>query len=32
MDEAVAGHATRIELALEEGNRIIVRDNGWHPH
>jgi topoisomerase-4 subunit B len=28
MDEAVAGHATRIELALEEGNRIIVRDNG----
>ncbi|WP_133365274.1 DNA topoisomerase IV subunit B [Qipengyuania sediminis] len=28
MDEAVAGHATRIELRLDEGNRITVADNG----
>nr|WP_322099689.1 DNA topoisomerase IV subunit B [Fodinicurvata sp. CAU 1616] len=28
MDEAVAGHATRIEVALEQGNRVSVRDNG----
>lgn len=28
MDEAVAGHATRIELLLEEGNRVTIRDNG----
>lgn len=28
MDEAVAGHATRIELRLEAGNFIVVRDNG----
>lgn len=28
MDEAVAGHATRIELRLEEGNRVTVADNG----
>ena len=28
MDEAVAGHATRIELRVEEGNRITVADNG----
>ena len=28
MDEAVAGHAGRIEIELEEGNRITVRDNG----
>jgi len=28
MDEAVAGHATRIELEMEPDNRIIVRDNG----
>lgn len=28
MDEAVAGHATRIELSVEEGNRITVTDNG----
>ena len=28
MDEAVAGHATRIELSVEEGNRITVADNG----
>ena len=28
MDEAVAGHATRIEMALEEGNRLTVTDNG----
>ncbi len=28
MDEAVAGHATRIELELEAGNRVTVRDNG----
>ncbi len=28
MDEAVAGHATRIEIELDAGNRVIVRDNG----
>ncbi|MBS0479736.1 MAG: type IIA DNA topoisomerase subunit B, partial [Proteobacteria bacterium] len=28
MDEAVAGHATRIEVALEEGNRLTIVDNG----
>ncbi len=28
MDEAVAGHASRIELRLEDGNRVTVVDNG----
>src|SRR3978361_1551284 len=28
MDEAVAGHATRIEVTLEEGNRLTISDNG----
>ncbi|MFZ1743094.1 MAG: DNA topoisomerase IV subunit B, partial [Pontixanthobacter sp.] len=28
MDEAVAGHATRIEVSLEEGNRLTITDNG----
>src|SRR5216110_1587631 len=28
MDEAVAGHATRIEVTLEPGNRLSVFDNG----
>jgi topoisomerase-4 subunit B len=28
MDEAVAGHATRIEILLEAGNRLTVTDNG----
>ncbi|WP_291298604.1 DNA topoisomerase IV subunit B [Elioraea sp.] len=28
MDEAVAGHATRIELTLGEGDWVTVRDNG----
>ena len=28
MDEAVAGYANRIELELQEGNVIIIRDNG----
>ncbi|TRD09876.1 DNA topoisomerase IV subunit B [Erythrobacter insulae] len=28
MDEAVAGHANRIEMRLEEGNRLTVSDNG----
>ncbi|MFL9840955.1 DNA topoisomerase IV subunit B [Sphingomonas sp. ST-64] len=28
MDEAVAGHASRIELTLEVGNRLTVVDNG----
>ncbi|MBW0144790.1 DNA topoisomerase IV subunit B [Sphingomicrobium clamense] len=28
MDEAVAGHASRIEITLEEGNRLTVVDNG----
>src|SRR6186997_2870313 len=28
MDEAVAGHASRIEVQLEPGNRLTVIDNG----
>ncbi len=28
MDEAVAGHANRIEVTLEEGNRLTISDNG----
>src|SRR6186713_3260556 len=28
MDEAVAGHASRIEVTLEPGNRLTVFDNG----
>src|SRR3954470_6671030 len=28
MDEAVAGHTTRIELELKPGNILVVRDNG----
>jgi DNA gyrase subunit B len=28
MDEAVAGHASRIEVILEPGNRLTVSDNG----
>jgi len=28
MDEAVAGHATRIEVVLEPGNRLTISDNG----
>ena len=28
MDEAVAGHATRIEVTLDLGNRLTVSDNG----
>src|SRR5262245_2134705 len=28
MDEAVAGHASRIEITLEPGNVLSVRDNG----
>ncbi|HEU5046272.1 MAG TPA: DNA topoisomerase IV subunit B [Rickettsiales bacterium] len=28
MDEAVAGHASRIEMELEEDNVITIRDNG----
>jgi topoisomerase IV subunit B len=28
MDEAVAGHASRIEMTLEPGNRLTVVDNG----
>ncbi|APE28737.1 DNA topoisomerase IV subunit B [Aurantiacibacter gangjinensis] len=28
MDEAVAGHANRIEMHLEEGNRLTISDNG----
>ena len=28
MDEAVAGHASRIEFTLEPGNRLTVSDNG----
>ncbi len=28
MDEAVAGHATRIEMLLESGNRLTISDNG----
>jgi len=28
MDEAVAGHATRIDITLEPGNRVTISDNG----
>ncbi len=28
MDEAVAGHATRIEVSLQPGNRLTIVDNG----
>src|SRR5262249_24418272 len=28
MDEAVAGHASRIEVTLEPGNRLTITDNG----
>src|SRR3546814_2748273 len=28
MDEAVAGHANRIEVRLDEGNRLTISDNG----
>ena len=28
MDEAVAGHANRIEILLEPGNRLTITDNG----
>src|SRR5438067_10820171 len=28
MDEAVAGHATRIEVTLDEGNLLTISDNG----
>lgn len=28
MDEAVAGHATRIEITLDAGNRLTIVDNG----
>jgi topoisomerase-4 subunit B len=28
MDEAVAGHANRIEIVLEPGNRVTITDNG----
>jgi topoisomerase-4 subunit B len=28
MDEAVAGHASRIEIELKAGNVLVVRDNG----
>ncbi len=28
MDEAVAGHASRIEMRLDEGNRLTIADNG----
>ena len=28
MDEAVAGHANRIEVSLQAGNRLTVIDNG----
>ncbi|MEZ5710878.1 MAG: DNA topoisomerase IV subunit B [Blastomonas sp.] len=28
MDEAVAGHASRIEVTLEPGNRLTIYDNG----
>ncbi len=28
MDEAVAGHATRIEMRLDEANRVTIADNG----
>src|SRR5688572_15420190 len=28
MDEAVAGHATRIEVSLQPGNKLTIIDNG----
>ncbi|EKN00938.1 DNA topoisomerase IV subunit B [Acidocella sp. MX-AZ02] len=28
MDEAVAGHASTIEMRLDEGNQLTIRDNG----
>jgi topoisomerase IV subunit B len=28
VDEAVAGHASRIEVTLDEGNRLTISDNG----
>lgn len=28
MDEAVAGFATRIDISIEPGNRVTIRDNG----
>ena len=28
MDEAVAGHANRIEVTLEDGNKLTISDNG----
>src|SRR6202020_1849236 len=28
MDEAVAGHASRIEISLDVGNRVTISDNG----
>lgn len=28
MDEAVAGHANRIEVTLDEGNKLTISDNG----
>ncbi|HAE50371.1 MAG TPA: DNA topoisomerase IV subunit B, partial [Tistrella mobilis] len=28
MDEAVAGHATRIEVGLTADNTLMIRDNG----
>src|SRR3546814_9370827 len=28
MDEAVAGHASRIEIELRPGNRVTIADNG----
>eukprot|EP01037_Dinobryon_pediforme_P031068 gene31068-35396_t len=28
MDEAVAGHATRIEIELHVGNKLVIVDNG----
>src|SRR5919106_1715655 len=28
MDEAVEGHASRIEVTLEAGNRLTIADNG----
>ena len=28
MDEAVAGHASRIEVTLEQGDRVTITDNG----
>ena len=28
MDEAVTGYASRIEIGLDPGNRVTIRDNG----